>query len=433
MKPKQTLKKLKTLEKEYSVLKNQLRKQPILQAKNNHYLSSDKEEFKALWEKYTIFFRAFQKLIKKTKYRKFFIFRNFNNLVLKKYMLRRYFNILWDILESFWEHEEFLRMFLSENFKKDYWKIARFIYRPWHIKVLNTPNIFITPFQDSIHKKIFSLLDSKEIQFNSEKRIFTNYENIYFYLKNRADKVIYFCAKRIGLVIASTRFTRRTHWLISQENLNKYLNTAKPWDIFLTRWNWNASNISIPGFWKHMSLYLGNGEYIKKLHKKNIIHLQNIKSIQRSIHYIIEATDKWILIKPIAELVAHNDYLWVARTSFTNASIEKVIAKAISNEWKWYDYRFNYYSDRNLVCSELVLKSYAPDHEGDEWIQIELEQIWVSLSYPPNKFIQKIFSDKNIKPVFFIDAIEKTGESIIKDPQELEKSGKRSRFSFMLK
>ena len=36
----------------------------------------------------------------------------------------------------------------------------------------------------------------------------------------------------------------------------------KPGDILLTRGNWNATNLSIPGFWKHMAMYIGTGEYV---------------------------------------------------------------------------------------------------------------------------------------------------------------------------
>ena len=46
--------------------------------------------------------------------------------------------------------------------------------------------------------------------------------------------------------------------------------------------------------------------------------------------------------------------------------------------WIWYDHIFNFHSDKNQVCSELVLKSYAKEFKWDEGIDIELENIGIS-------------------------------------------------------
>ena len=154
--------------------------------------------------------------------------------------------------------------------------------------------------------------------------------------------------------------------------------------------------------------------------------------------YIIEATWKWIKLEEIQKLVLHNDYLWVSRTNFKKEKILRSIKNSLWHVWKSYDHIFNFYSDNNLVCTELILKSYAKEFKKDEWIEIDLESIWISLTYPPNKFIQKMYKenkkwkDSVVFPIFFIDSIKKTWENFVSSKKELLKSGKRSKFTFFL-
>lgn len=422
-------KEIKNLEIEYKSLKKELKCNRLITSKKNTYTKQDKNDFLILWKKYIKLFRRLQYLIKKTKYRRFFVFINYDKLVIRRYLLIFYFNCLVDVLKIFWKHEEFLRVFLKENVKYDYWKIAKYIYRPEFINLINTPSIFLIFSKSKINKNFLFMIEKEKTQIWNLKIILTDYKNFYYYFRNKAFKVIFIVSKRVSNVIARTRFSTRTKWLIKNKHLEKYLDIAKPWDIFLTRWNWNASNISIPGFWKHMSMYIWTWKYLKK----NFTH-SSIKKLDDNSHYVIEATGEGINIDTIQVLLSHNDYLGVSRTSFKKEKIIRTINNTLKNIWKWYDYIFDFNSDKNLVCSELVLKSYAKEFEWDSWINIKLENIWISLTYPPNKFLQVIFNDEKVmKPVLFIDSIEKTWKNFINTNNEFNKSQYRSRFSFFLK
>jgi len=57
---------------------------------------------------------------------------------------------------------------------------------------------------------------------------------------------------------------KRTHGLITDENVKKIEKLLEPGDIILTRGNWAATNLNIPGFWKHMAMYIGTGKYLKE-------------------------------------------------------------------------------------------------------------------------------------------------------------------------
>lgn len=423
------LEEIQKIEKKYIILCQELKNHKILKSNKDSYLSEDKEDFLILWWKYIEFFKKLRKLIIKNRYRSFFVIINYEKLVIRRYLLIFYFNCLVDLVNHFWKHEEFIRIFLKENFKYNFWKIAKYIYRPSFINLLNTPSVFLKFFKNKINKKYYFMLEKDKNIIWENKRILTNYKNLYYYFKKRWYKILFYLSEKIGKIVAKIKFSTRNKGLIIVNNINKYLENAKPWDIFLTRWNWNASNIAIPWFWKHMSMYLWTWKYLKQNYWDKYKFLKELKNNK---NYIIEATWELVEIKTIEKFIYKNDYLWISRTTFSKEKISRVLDKAISYFWIPYDYIFNFYSNTNVVCSELILKSYAKDNKDDEWLELKLEKIKWSLTYPPNNFVEKIFDDKNLEFVMFLDSIEKTWENFISNEKEFKKSRKRSRFSFML-
>ena len=429
MKPLKILKEIKILETEYKNLNKEFKNHKILKSNLNKYLKEDKDSFKILWLKYIDFFSRLQKLIKLSKYRRFYFFVNYHKLILRKYVLVFYFNSIIDIEKIFWKHEEFIRVFLWENFKKNYEHFAKYIYRPNFINIINTPNIFIKAFTKFIKPSLYKILDSKKLDIKNNNRLKTDRKNLFFYIKHRVDKILFIISKNVWYIISKTKFTTRKKWLITDKNIDIYLKIAKPWDIFLTRWNWNASNLSIPGFWKHMSMYLWKWSFLKENFDYKFIN-----KLDNKTHYIIEATWKWIEIVELKHLSSTNDYLWVSRTKFKKDKIFRVLNNSFKHIWKWYDHRFDYYSDSSLVCTELIMKSYTKEFVWDVGIDIKLENIWVSLTYPPNNFVDLLVDWKEgVEPIFFIDSFEKKWENFISTTDKFLKSRKRSRFSLFLK
>ena len=140
---------------------------------------------------------------------------------------------------------------------------------------------------------------------------------------------------------------KRKHGLLGNSHSAELISILEPGDILLTRQNWTATNLNIPGFWKHMSMYLGYG-------------LQGYKDTE---HYIIEAIGKGVQIIPLSELTGHNDYIAGLRPRFSEEKKKRAIRKAIARNHGTYDYSFNFYSDVNLVCSTLVTKSYLMEYD----------------------------------------------------------------------
>ena len=425
------LSQIKSLKKEYQELKKDTKKDKLLNSKINHYTKEDKEKFKNLRIRYIDFFSKLKNLIQLSNYRKYFFFVNYNNLILRKYVLIFYFNSIIELWEEFWKHGSFIRIFLWENFKKNYWFFARYIYKPKFINLINTPNIFMKPFKKFINKELHCLIWSKSINIKNINRLKTDYNTLFFYLKNKSDKTLFSVVKKFWYLISSIKFSPRKKGLIKKENLEKYIKIAKPWDILLTRWNWNASNLNIPWFWKHTSMYIWTWDFLK-----NNFPWDFSKGLNNNSHYIIESIKEWVVIKTLEETILEKDYLWVIRTTFKEEKINRSLQNSLNNIWKWYDYIFNFHSNENLICSELILKSYEKEYKWDEWIEVRLENIWISLTFPPNNFLDIISEEREditMNPIFFIDSVEKTWENFISNIYEFIDSRKRSKLSFFVR
>lgn len=420
---------LQKLEEDFEISLKEFTWDQIFQKKWNLYLKKDKEELYKKWKKIQWIFKKLKFTIHSYSFSLIFK-RNYNHFLIKHYCIVSYYNMTLKLHETFQENEDFIRQFLDENYKENYSTIARYIYRANFLYYLNYPKEFLNLIQDKTDIELKWML-KKEVDY----KIKLNFDskNFYYYIKFKLDKILYFLVKYSWLFLAKIRFKTNKKWLISKESIEFFYKLAQPWDILLSRQNFVATNISIPWFWKHMSMYLWTGKYLQDNFKNEVF-----KNLEKQSHYIIESTGKWVKIVKIEDFAYRLDYLWVFRTTFSDQKIKNAIIETSKMLNKNYDYLFNYYSDNSFVCSELITKAYLKDSIDDEWLTIELIKIAWWLTYPPNDFAKKAHNEsqkenKEIYGVLFIDSTLKNQQSFIASENELLKSYKRSRFSFLLK
>lgn len=419
---------LKNIEKDFSLALNDFQKDCNFEKKWHLYFKKSKKNLKKKWKKISGIFWQLKSIIHKHKW--FFFFKqNYNNFLIRHYTTILYYNFTLQIQETFKENEDFIRQFLDENYEENYSTLARYIYRGNFLYYLNYPKEFLFLIEKNIDKDLKWML-KKNIDYSI--KLDFEYKNFYYYFKYRWDKIIYFIVKYFWLLLSYIRIKIREKWLINQECINIFYTVVKPWDILLTRQTFVATNLSIPGFWKHMALYLWTWKYIK-----NNFWNDTFKILNNETHYIIESTSKWVTIEKFEDFVYKLDYLWVLRTTFSYNKIYHAMKETISMLDKDYDYLFNYYSDNSFVCSELVTKAYLKDSNNDEWLTIELKKVATRLTYPPNELIKKLeneiyLENKELIPLLFIDSNQKTKTSFISSHEELLKSHKRNSLSFFL-
>jgi hypothetical protein len=342
--------------------------------------------------------------------------------------------MIYELQKSFGPHEEFLRQYLDDTFTENYSTLARYMYHIRFYSVLLYPYEFFLTLRDEVDSSLDPLFDRPiEKVIAMEKRLSHDRANIWYYIRYRVSIILTWIAKYGGRVMMYIHIKRREKWLITDENREKILQKTLPWDILLTRQNWVATNLNIPGFWKHMAMYIGIGSDIKKKY-----HFPGVKDLEDTTHYIAEAIGIGVRIIPIELFLSHNDYLSVIRPIFSAEKKSRAIIKVLSLLGREYDYSFNYYSDMNYVCSTLVTKAYLPEFEYDEGIDITLTRIGISITYPPNDIAKKYAWEygtekQELEFVAFIDSLDKTGENFLSEEEVFRTSGDRPKLSFFLR
>jgi uncharacterized protein YycO len=406
---------------------------PIFQSDQTTYTDDDKRRISLLWWDIIEPFLKLRKILRSLLWRSFFIFGSKDSFVVKYAVVTTYYNILYELQESFGPHEEFIRQYLDDSFRENYSTLARYMYHPRFYTILSYPHEFFLTLHDEADPSLLPLFDRpQKYAWEIEKRWRHDLANISYYIRYRIGTALTWIVKYGWNIMARIHLKKREKWLIASENIREILTKTLPWDILLTRQNWVATNLSIPGFWKHMSMYVWIGSDIKKQYSAS-----NTQYLIDDTHYIIEAIGTWVRIVPIEILLSHNDYLWVVRPSFSPEKKSRAIRKVLALLWKEYDYSFNYYSDANYVCSTLVTKAYLPDSDRDEGIHITLTRIGTGITYPPNDLVKKYRSEygsesQELEFVGFIDSREKNEENFLASEAEFCLSWDRPRLSFLL-
>jgi hypothetical protein len=255
-------------------------------------------------------------------------------------------------------------------------------------------------------------------------------ENPTLYLENPLDLLERFAfdswfplQRRVAVQMSYIRTAKR-NYLITPEIVSRYRDRFAPGDIMLQRRNWHMTNIGIPGFWPHTALYIGTPEEVKSYFEElGLDALATLKALypdayeawsrndeEGYAHAVIEAIRPGVVFQSL-EQSAHCDYLAVVRPRLSKANLFKGLMNAFSHYGKPYDLNFDFATDNELVCSELVYKAYRPLGV----LPFETTVVSGRLLLPPNRMAEQIITDLRREQsmfdcVLFLDAVEKSDE-----------------------
>ena len=404
----------------------------LFQKDEGIYTDDDKKRIALHWREMLVPFHSLKRLMRGLSWRSFFSKKK-EVFVLRYSAVTTYYSMVCELQESFGVHEAFIRQYLDEQFRENYSTLARYIYRWPFYSFLLYPREFFLTLRDEVALELDPLFDRPiHAVSDLDRRLMHDGVNIWYYIRFRILILLSWFTKYIGNILARIHITRRTHWLILRDHGEVLISKIHPGDILLTRRNWIATNIGIPWFWKHMTMYIGTWTFIRE-HFPSL----DIPSLDLDTHYVIEAVGNGVRIIPFFSLLAENDYLWVLRPRLTEAKKISAIKKTLSLLGRGYDYSFNYYSDVNYVCSALVTKVYIPDSDHDEGIHIILRRVATGITYPPNDLVAKYHHEYNssqdeLEYISFIDASEHDQSSFLASEESFRSSFSRSRLSFFL-
>ena len=145
---------LDSIDNEFSQALAELKRDPIILRTDGLYSTDDKLRIAIIWRKILKPFASLKKLIRSMYWRSFFGFGNKNNFVVHYASIVTYYNMVYELRESFGDHEEFLRQYLDDSFRINYSTLARYMYHWRFYSVLIYPREFFLTLRDEVDQSL---------------------------------------------------------------------------------------------------------------------------------------------------------------------------------------------------------------------------------------------------------------------------------------
>ncbi|MCU7959109.1 MAG: hypothetical protein KZQ58_03735 [gamma proteobacterium symbiont of Bathyaustriella thionipta] len=259
--------------------------------------------------------------------------------------------------------------------------------------------------------------------------------------------------KNVSEWMGDVKVRRHGRSLINSQQINYLQTKLQPGDILLERHEWYLSNVGLPGYWSHAALYIGTPEerraYFHDLDKDLFngqgkhfeSYLQQhfprayAASIQRQqdghLPRVIEAISEGVSLTTL-QYTADADSIAILRPRLNKAEKARAIAQAFFYQGRPYDFNFDFLTDAELVCTELIYKAYEPDshHRG---LRLPLLDVLGRKATPANEFAHLYDTEQGTATqqfdlIAFLDGHERKNKAVIATEAEFRQSWKRPKW-----
>jgi hypothetical protein len=129
---------------------------------------------------------------------------------------------------------------------------------------------------------------------------------------------------------------------------------VQPGDVFITRHDFAASNLFLPGFWPHAALYIGSEQDRVRM---GVEVSEERRKRWRGDKCILEADKEGVLFRSLRQTLAV-DSLVVLRPRCTQDQLAIAISRACTHEGKGYNFDFDFFRSDRLVCTEVIYRAF---------------------------------------------------------------------------
>ena len=162
----------------------------------------------------------------------------------------------------------------------------------------------------------------------------------------------FFILEKAGRVVAGIGDHENKR--VTTDIVKQLTEILQPGDVIITRHDFVASNLFLPGYWPHAALYIGTEMERKKL------GLQVVKSIEErwcGQISVLEAKSDGVLFRPLSETLAVDECI-ILRPQLSQKALVEGISRAIQHEGKGYNFDFDFFRSDQLVCTEVIFRAY---------------------------------------------------------------------------
>ena len=212
--------------------------------------------------------------------------------------------------------------------------------------------------------------------------------------KERSFRLFFPIQKGVSEWMGQTRVASGDNFLMSSSQIAALRPRLCPGDILLERREWYLSNIGLPGYWPHAAIFIGTGperaayfdtpeirtwvqsqgiadgnyETLLKTRYPDVYLQSGQVDATGAITDVIEAIGRGVVFTTLDHSAAA-DSLAVLRPRRSRLEIAQAILKSFSYAGRPYDFNFDFRTDGQLVCTELVYKSFQPEagQQGLDW------------------------------------------------------------------
>lgn len=128
----------------------------------------------------------------------------------------------------------------------------------------------------------------------------------------------------------------------------------EPGDVIVTRHDLALTNLFLPGFWPHASLYIGTADEREQL---GVVAGEEKAQHWKDDICVLEARKDGVLFRPLNDTLAVDNFV-VLRPELSQAGIRRGIERAIQHEGKMYNFDFDFFNSDRLVCTEVVYRAF---------------------------------------------------------------------------
>jgi hypothetical protein len=241
--------------------------------------------------------------------------------------------------------------------------------------------------------------------------------------------------------MGDTKVYRPGRSLISQEQIQQLQPKLLPGDVLLERREWYVSNIGLPGFWSHAALYLGTPEerraffadsdtqtWVKQQGEQSgeleaFLRARYPKAYETSLKpqeqdhvvRVLEAISEGVSFTTL-EHSADCDSLAVLRPKLPKREKAQALVRAFHYAGRPYDFSFDFATDAELVCTELVYKAYEPA-AGFQGLTLPLVEMLGRKVTPANEIAKQFDAQcgtpgQQLDLVVFLDGQERKTKAV---------------------
>lgn len=276
-------------------------------------------------------------------------------------------------------------------------------------------------------------------------------------LQDLGSKMLFPVQKSVSELMGEIKVKRRDKALITSEQIEQLARKIRPGDILLQRREWYASNVGIPGFWTHAALYIGTpkerAEYFQDVtfpqqpgaKGGNIFTLNDVLQNRYPDRYLVSTqSDTYGHVPRVLEAIGEGvtfttlehsaaaDSIAVLRPNLSRVDVAQAIIRSYHYSGRPYDFNFDFRTDAELVCSELIYKAYQKSN-GHAGLDLPLFEVVGRPLISPNE-IARLFDnelknkEQQLHFVSFLDGREKEELAVQADVESFRQSWKRPKW-----